>query len=562
MQAIIRLPIRVRLPLAFGFVLLVLLILGIVGLNRLSVLNESAADIRDNWLPSTGLAGELLARAGDVRIQQGHYILAEPEINRAAAEHDLQKSIAETAELRKSFDADSAAGSDDAPYVHEFDRQWTDYLDSNAKILAAVRAGDRRGAVALYDESGTTYGAAVRALRDDLHFNVTGGRRAGDRSSEVYASTQIFVFAVLSVAIVASVILGLRTVRTVATPIVAITAAMQRLARHDLSTAIDGLDRHDEIGAMAKAVAIFKSSMIEAERLGTAQREEQNHKERRAGRIAELNATFDRSATGALDLLASAATELCATAGDMAATAVRASSQASTVASAADEAAVNVQTVAAATEELSSSIQEITRQVTKSSTIAGQAVREAEQTGTTVKSLSDAAQKIGQVVQLINNIASQTNLLALNATIEAARAGEAGKGFAVVASEVKGLATQTARATDDIAAQVSAMQSATLEAVEAIGRIDRTIAEMNEISTTIAAAMEEQGAATREIARNVDQAASGTATVSRNISEVIKAADDTGTAAEAVLAASDQLSRQTEGLRGDYQTFIQDVQRV
>ncbi|MGB8840334.1 MAG: methyl-accepting chemotaxis protein [Aliidongia sp.] len=562
MLAVTRLPIRIRLPLAFGFVLLIVLILGGIGLNRLTTLDDSAADIRDNWLPSTGLAGELLTRAGEVRIQQGRYILADQEVDRRAVERALERSIADTAEARKGFEADSTAADDDEPYLREFDRQWTDYLGTNAKILAIGHDGDRKAAAALYSQANITFAAAVEAVKNDLNFNVTEGRKAGNRGADIYASTRIFFLSVLGVAILASVILGWSTVRSVATPIVAITIAMERLARHDLSAEIEGLDRRDEIGAMANAVAVFKANMIETGRLGEAQREAQQLKEWRATRITELNAAFDRSATGALDLLAAAATELRATSGDMAGTADRTTKQASAVAVAADEAAANVQTVAAATEELAASINEITQQVTKSSTIAGQAVREAERTGLTVTSLLDAAQKIGQVVQLINNIASQTNLLALNATIEAARAGEAGKGFAVVASEVKGLANQTARATEDITAQVLAMQHATQEAVEAIGRIDQTIAEMNEISTSIAAAMEEQGAATQEIARNVDQAATGTSAVSHNISEVIKAAGDTGTAAAAVLTAADQLSRQTEGLRADYQTFIQDVQQV
>jgi methyl-accepting chemotaxis protein len=254
--------------------------------------------------------------------------------------------------------------------------------------------------------------------------------------------------------------------------------------------------------------------------------------------------------------------ELRNTSGGMSNNADLASKQAGAVAAASDNASENVQTVAAAAEELSSSIQEITRQVTQSSAIAGQAVTEAGETMATMRSLSEAAQKIGEVVRLIKDIAARTNLLALNATIEAARAGEAGKGFTVVASEVKNLATQTARATEEIAAQVASMQETAGNAAGAIDRIDKTIGRMNEISTSIAAAMEEQGAATQEIARNVQQAARGTSEVSSNITGLNQVVEDTGAAAVDVLTAADRLNEQAKTLRERVATFLSEVRRV
>jgi methyl-accepting chemotaxis protein len=215
--------------------------------------------------------------------------------------------------------------------------------------------------------------------------------------------------------------------------------------------------------------------------------------------------------------------------------------------------------VATATEELSSSIAEITRQVTQSARIAGQAVEESSRTTSTVRGLAEGAAKIGDVVKLINDIAGQTNLLALNATIEAARAGEAGKGFAVVAAEVKNLATQTAKATEEIAAQVGMIQQATGNSVAAIEGIGGTIGQINEIATTIASAVEEQGAATQEISRNVQQASAGTQEVSSNIGGVSQAAAETGAAASQVLSAADELSRQAETLRKEVGTFLADV---
>ncbi len=259
-----------------------------------------------------------------------------------------------------------------------------------------------------------------------------------------------------------------------------------------------------------------------------------------------------------VDIVSSSSQELQTTAESMAATAEETSRQSEAVAAAAEQATTNVQTVAAAAEQMAKSIEEIGRQVAQSSTIAGRAVEEADRTNTTVESLAEAAQKIGKVVALISDIASQTNLLALNATIEAARAGDAGKGFAVVASEVKSLANQTAKATEDIAAQISGMQEATGGTVDSIKGISSTIGEISEIANAIAAAVEEQGAATQEISRNVQEAAAGTQDVSSNITSVNEAAVETGKSAGGVLEAAQELSTQGEKLRAEIEKFIND----
>ncbi|MDR3499913.1 MAG: globin-coupled sensor protein [Parvibaculum sp.] len=265
---------------------------------------------------------------------------------------------------------------------------------------------------------------------------------------------------------------------------------------------------------------------------------------------------FESAVSEIIKSVASAATELQASAQSMSVTAERTSGKTNTVAAASEEASTNVQTVASASEELSSSIAEIGRQAAMSTKIAGQAVQDAHRTDDKVQGLAAAAQKIGDVVTLINDIAAQTNLLALNATIEAARAGEAGKGFAVVASEVKSLANQTAKATEEIAEQIKAMQSATQESVEAIKSIEKTITEMNQIATSIAAAVDEQDAATNEIARNVQEAARGTQEVSSNILSVAEAASETGAAAAQISGSSDMLARQAETLRQQVDTFL------
>ena len=381
-------------------------------------------------------------------------------------------------------------------------------------------------------------------------------------SGHTYDTAQIAFFTMLSIVVallVATVVTGFLSVRAIAGPIVAMTGVMGKLAAGDHGVDIPGTERGDEVGLMAKAVLVFKENMIKAKELAAQEAAAQKQREARAKAVDKLTGDFDADVTMVLKTVSSAATEMQATASSMTATAEETSRQSTTVAAASEQASTNVQTVAAAAEELSASISEITRQVAQSAQIAGKAVNDAEQTNAQIQGLAEAAQKIGDVVNLISDIASQTNLLALNATIEAARAGEAGKGFAVVASEVKNLATQTAKATEDITGQITGIQNATRDAVGAIQLIGQTIGKINEIATTIASAVEEQGAATQEIARNVQQAAAGTNEVSANISGVTEAAASTGAAASQVLGAAGELSQQSEGLRAKVETFLAAV---
>ena len=561
MDMLNNLAIRVKIPLGFAMVLVIVLVLGLVSISRLGAVNDSAEDVRNNWLPSTGQMSKLLTSIYSYRLREARYLLVAADggdLDKAAA--DIAAGTDRIAKVRAAYQALVVPGTEDERLLKQFDQEWAVYGPLTTKMLALAKSHDAKGATAFFNaDSRESFDRAIKALNDDADFNVQEGKKAADRGAGIYGSTKWIVVLAMIFAAILCAILGWWLVSGVSTPIQRITDAMKRLAGHDLSTDIVGLGRKDEIGAMASAVQIFKDSMITADRLAEEQRHEQEAKERRAARIEAINAEFDKSASEALNYLASAATELRATAGGMSNNADLASKQAGAVAAASEEASTNVQTVAAATEELSSSIQEISRQVVQSSTIAGQAVQEAAQTGGTMRTLSEAAQKIGEVVRLINDIAGQTNLLALNATIEAARAGEAGKGFAVVASEVKNLATQTARATEDISAQVAAMQSSTGAAVAAIERIDATIGRKNEISTSIAAAMEQQGAATQEIARNVQEAARGTTEASSNISGLNQIVEETGAASVEVLSASDELGQQAEQLRARVGTFLSDI---
>ena len=367
------------------------------------------------------------------------------------------------------------------------------------------------------------------------------------------------VFALTLLGVVISVVSIIIATRRVARPLTAMTASMRRLADGDKSIDIPALERGDEVGEMARSVQVFRDNAVKADALAAEQEAERGKKERRQQTMETLTQDFDRQASGVLDNVASSIAAMRSTASSMSTIAAENTSKASAVAAGAHETSANVQTVASATEQLSASVAEIGRQVTQSASIAGKAVKEVEQTNSEIQSLAAMAQKIGDIVKLINDIASQTNLLALNATIEAARAGEAGKGFAVVAAEVKSLANQTAKATEDIAAQIAGIQEATQRSVSAIGTIGKTIGDISQIATTIASAVEEQGAATQEIARNVQQAASGTQEVSANVAGVTKAAAATGQAAGAVERAAGDLSTQSQQLRERVDAFLSQV---
>ncbi|KGT73808.1 chemotaxis protein [Bradyrhizobium japonicum] len=398
----------------------------------------------------------------------------------------------------------------------------------------------------------------IRELADRLNARV---EEKSKEAREQYESTSRFLIILAGLGVIIGGVLGFIIGQYgIARPIRMIVGVLQELAAGRYQVEIAGLDRKDEVGEVAKTAEVFRENGLAKIRMEAEQKEmEQRSAVQRRQDMLRLADQFETAVGEVIETVSSASTELEASATTLTSTAEHAQQLATVVASASEEASTNVQSVASATEELSSSITEISRQVQESARVASEAVTQARTTTERVSELSKAATRIGDVVELINTIAGQTNLLALNATIEAARAGEAGRGFAVVASEVKALAEQTAKATGEIGQQISGIQSATQESVGAIKDISDTIERLSEISSAIAAAVEEQGAATQEISRNVQQAAEGTHQVSSNITDVQRGASETGSASSQVLSAAQSLSGDSSRLKLEVGKFLTTV---
>jgi methyl-accepting chemotaxis protein len=424
-------------------------------------------------------------------------------------------------------------------------------------------------------------------LQKALSELVTGQRNnLADISRQLVASVQeasSTMVAISAGALAFGLVIAFLIARGVTRPVSGLTAGMKELAGGNFDVVLPGLERHDEVGEMAQAVEGFKLKAAEraheeaekhrvedvrkaeekrlAAEHDAAQRREAEQKAA-ADRVAAMNALaddFEQKVGGIIDTVSSAAGELERAAHTLTKTAETTQELSGVVASASEEASTNVQSVASATEQLTGSVGEVARQVQDSSSIANRAVQQAQKTDTRINELSQAANRIGDVVKLITAIAEQTNLLALNATIEAARAGESGKGFAVVASEVKALAAQTAKATGDIGAQISGMQSATIDSVTAIKEIGTTIDQISQIAATISAAVEEQRASTQEISRNVQEAAKGTGQVATTIASVNRGASETGSASTQVLSSARSLATESSRLKAEVQNFLRTV---
>jgi methyl-accepting chemotaxis protein len=528
---------------------------------------RAADDANTDIVARVDHSATMAARAG--RLAES-YVSSAFQLAAETTDQGNVKYLAQTGASRKAYESAMAAILKDMPEqraiieptIANFEKVFA-ACDPGIKYAATTNTADEnlKAAQRLKAECVPPAELAITAHAKMVDNLIAGSEKVADSLTEEanFAIRMVWISAGvgLFLGLAAALWIG---IKGLSQPIARLKSAMEVLARNDLRADVPGIERRDELGEMARTVEVFKKNGLEVERLkGEQQVNEKRAAEQRKADMVKMADNFEGAVSEIIETVSSASTELEASAGTLTKTAERAQEITTTVAAASEEASTNVQSVASATEEMASSVNEISRQVQESARMAGEAVDQARKTNDRVGELSKAAARIGDVVELINTIAGQTNLLALNATIEAARAGEAGRGFAVVASEVKALAEQTAKATGEIGHQITGIQSATQDSVNAIKEISGTIEKLSEISSTIAAAVEEQGAATQEIARNVQQAAQGTQQVSSNITDVQRGASETGSASSQVLAAAQSLSRDSNRLKLEVGKFLNTV---
>ncbi|MBB89496.1 MAG: chemotaxis protein [Magnetovibrio sp.] len=559
MPSINNIKIAGKMRIAFAAILAVVVVGQIVNAFMVQELKRADVAAEEQQTISNAIAG--LARlASDEHMANQKFLVTGDRSNIGIYE-EARKAFAIQYQNTRQITSNTPVLNDAITKFANLHQEWeTSVADRQIQLMRNHLTVNEARAIEVSGEPSRLITQAQAVLDEIRTLQADSARaRQNEKQAEFSVLRDASIFIPLLSLILAAAFSFLLT-RAIARPITAMTETMRQLADDNLDVEIADHDRRDEIGEMAGAVRVFRDNARQVAQLKQVQ--EQSERKAEEERVELLDDVVRQIKSGVgrvASKLSAISLNVKDSAHSLTTQARQTSEQSTTVASASNQAAQNVETVAAATEELSASVSEIGHQIEKSKRMTDDAVAEVQKTDANVSGLASAAAAIGQVVDLISDIAEQTNLLALNATIEAARAGEAGKGFAVVASEVKHLAGQTARATEEIAGQVTGIQSASRDAVAAIASIRKVIDELGNMSGIIAAATEQQAAATKEIARNVEQAAAGTSAVNANISQVAEAANATGSSAQALMTTSDDLGLDAQSLEREVDDLIRKI---
>ena len=558
-QMLSNLSIRTKIVIVVSILLAAVTAMGTVALREISAINSNLTEVQAKWLQSAITIGEMQAAILRYQTSVRDHLLADDPGTEAQIEKTLQ--ILEQ-KIKDNFAAYETlkTPADERGIYDEFRKVWESYAAAGAEVLAASRNQDFATGRELF----TNKLLKIGQQNDDLlnrerELNRRGAEAAVKKGNDLYSFALTFIVGGLALVTLLSLAIAVFLVRDVSRGIASITQPMRALSHGDLAADIPSGNHDTEIGQMALTLQLFKEALVTKKISDDATAAEANAKIARSVRVDGITREFESIIGELIGSLSSSSTELDAAANTLTTTADSTGKISSEAAAASQEVSSNVQSVAKTAEEITSSVQAIGHKVQEASRIACEAVKQAENTDGKIAQLSQSASRIGDVIKLITDVAEQTNLLALNATIEAARAGVAGRGFAVVASEVKALAAQTAKATDEIAAQIAGMQNATNESVLAIREIGTTINLISEISSTISAAVEQQGAATQEIARHVQHAARRSGVVATNIADVSRGARETGSASSQVLSSAKTISTESDRLRTEVERFLTTV---
>jgi methyl-accepting chemotaxis protein len=553
------LSIRTKIVVVISILLAAVAAMGATALREIGAINANLTEIQAKWLQSTITIGELQAAILRYQTSVRDHLLADDAATEAQIEKTLQALQRQIMDNFAAYDA-LKTPADERGVYDEFRRVWESYAAAGAEVLVASRNQDFATGRDLFTNKLIKIGEQNdELLNKERELNRKGAEAAVKRGHDSYDFALTFLISGVVLVTLIGLLIASFLVRDVSRGIASIVRPMRALSQGDLDVDIPPGDSDTEIGQMAFTLQLFKEALVTKKASDAAAAAEANAKIARSIRVDDVTREFEATIGELIESLSSSSSELDAAANTLTTTADGTGRTSSEAAAASREVSSNVQSVAKTAEEITSSVQAIGRKVQEASRIAGEAVKQAKSTDNKIAQLSQSAARIGDVIKLITDVAEQTNLLALNATIEAARAGEAGRGFAVVASEVKALAAQTARATDEIATQIAGMQAATSESVLAIREIGTTITLISEISSTISAAVEQQGAATQEIAQHVQHAARRSAVVASSIADVSRGAGETGSASGQVLSSAKTISVESVRLRTAVEKFLVTV---